>query len=57
MLATRPAHRALSTSGSIGLSHMIDALVGSALELVVHSVESLRERFTTRRVAPHLLSR
>jgi hypothetical protein len=41
MLALRPT-TALS-SGSSGLPQAIDAFVGSALELMIHSIETLRD--------------
>jgi hypothetical protein len=40
MLATRPA----SSMSSTGLPATVDAFVGSFLELVIHSVETLRGR-------------
>lgn len=43
MLATRPT-TAFSSSMASGLPQALDAFVGSALELVVHSVETLRDR-------------
>lgn len=40
MIATRPA----TTLSSTALPQSIDAFVGSALELMIHSVETLRDR-------------
>lgn len=40
MLATRTT----TLSPSMALPHALDAFVGSALELVIHSVEALRDR-------------
>jgi len=40
MIATRPATMMTSPS----LPQAVDAFVGSALELVIHSVETMRDR-------------
>ncbi|HET9623935.1 MAG TPA: hypothetical protein VFP84_21330 [Kofleriaceae bacterium] len=54
MLATRPS---TLVSTSSGLPQAVDAFVGSALELFIHSVEIMRERlgrFAMRAALPRI---
>jgi hypothetical protein len=54
MLATRPATALTSTSG---LPQAVDAFVGSALNLLIHSVETMRDRlgkFAMRATEPRM---
>lgn len=46
MLATTTPSSVSVATPQVGLSRAIDAFVGSLLELVIHSVEELRERMT-----------